>query len=153
MKKIIITFLVPFVSISSLYSQNKTITGRVITEDLEIMPYTQIVINDTVKVGKTDLNGYFKIDIPVSVKKILLRDVGMETTTITLEDSCNEVEIIVMFDIIYDFITLRRVDRLRMKRLKKIPELHRQAFEKGIFKTPIACYTQEIIPYYEKKKK
>lgn len=47
----------------------------------------------------------------------------------------------------YDFITLKKVDRLRMKRFKKLPKLHKEAFEKGIFKTDKACYKQEIIPY------
>jgi len=61
--------MVLYVSLFSLYSQDRTIKGRVITEDLEAMPYTLIVINDTVEVGKSDLNGFFQIVIPVSVKK------------------------------------------------------------------------------------
>ena len=40
-----------------------------------------------------------------------------------------------------------------MKRFKKLPELHKEAFEKGIFKTDEAFYTQEFIPYYKKKQK
>jgi hypothetical protein len=38
-----------------------------------------------------------------------------------------------------------------MKRFKKLPELHKEAFEKGIFKTDKACYTREFIPDYKKK--
>jgi len=53
----------------------------------------------------------------------------------------------------YDFITLKKVDRLRMKRFKQLPEKHKEAFEKGIFKTDMACYTQEFIPDYKKKQK
>lgn len=45
MKISLIICLVFSISIGSLYSQNKTIKGRVITEDLEISPYTSIVIN------------------------------------------------------------------------------------------------------------
>ena len=50
----------------------------------------------------------------------------------------------------YDFITLKKVDKLRMKKFKKLPELHREAFEKGIFKTDKACYSQEFISHYKK---
>jgi lipid II:glycine glycyltransferase (peptidoglycan interpeptide bridge formation enzyme) len=38
-----------------------------------------------------------------------------------------------------------------MKRFRKLTELHKMAFEKGIFKTDKACYMQEFIPYYKKK--
>jgi len=152
MKKLII-FIVLSVSTCSLYSQNKTIKGRVIDDNLETLPYVSILINDTVEVGKTDLNGFFQIDIPISVKKLLFSTVGIELASIELVDKCDEVEVVMMLSSTYDFITLKKVDRLRMKRFKKLPELHKEAFEKGIFKTDKACYTQEFIPYYKKKLK
>ena len=153
MKKLTITFIVIVVSACSLYSQNKTIKGRVITGDFETVPLASIMINDTVEVGRTDLDGVFKIDIPVSVNKILFRSVGMEPAIIELADNCDEVEVVMMLSSTYDFKTLKKVDRLRMKRFKKLPELHKEAFAKGTFKTNKACYTQEFIPYYKKKQK
>lgn len=153
MKKLIITFIVIVVSTCNLYSQNKTIKGRVIDDNLEILPYVSIVIDDTVNVGRTDLNGFFQIDIPVSEEKILFRSVGLELAIIELVDACNEVEVVMMLSGTYDFITLKKADRLRMKRFKKLPALHKEAFAKGIFKTGKACYTQEFMPYYKKKQK
>lgn len=153
MKKLIITFIVVVVSISSLYSQNKTIKGRVIAEDLETVPLASIMINDTVEVAKTDLNGFFQIEIPVSMNKILFEFVGMESAIIELADTCNEVEVVMMFRGTYDFKTLKKVDRLRMKRFKNLPALHKEAFAKGIFKSDKACYTQEFIASYKKKQK
>jgi len=152
MKKILI-IIVLIGATCSLYSQNKTIKGRVIDDDLETLSYVQIVINDTVKVGRTDLNGFSQIDIPFSVKKLLFRDVGMEPASIELADSCDEVEVVMMLWVTYDFMTFKRIDKLRMKSFKKLPELHKEAFEKGIFKTDKACYTQEFIPRYKKKQK
>ena len=153
MKKILIIFIVLSVSTCSLYSQNKTIKGRIISDQLETIPGVLIIINDTIEVGKTDINGFFQIDIPDSEKKILFRYIGLEPTTIELVDKCDEVEVIMMLSGTYDFITLKKVDRFRMKRFKKLPELHKEAFEKGIFKTDEAFYTQEFIPYYKKKQK
>jgi len=147
MKNILIIFIVLSVSTYSLYSQNKTIKGRVISDQLETIPGVLIIINDTIEVGKTDINGFFQINIPVSEKKILFRYVGLEPTTIELLDKYDEVEVVMMLSGTYDFITLKKVDRLRMKRFKKLPKLHKEAFEKGIFKTDKACYKQEIIPY------
>ena len=153
MKKSLIIFILFSVSTSSLFSQNKNIKGRVITEFLEPMPGVAITINDIVKVGETDLNGFFQINIPVSVKKILFQGVGLEPAVIDLGDKCDEAEVVIMPSFTYDFITLKKVDRLRMKRFKKLQEVHKEAFEKGIFKTDIACYTQEFRPYYKKQKK
>jgi len=153
MKKLLIIFIVLSVSTCSLYSQNKSIKGRVIDDNLETLPYVSIKINDTVEVGRTDLNGFFQIDTPISVKKLLFSTVGIELTSIELVDKCDEVEVVMMLSSTYDFVTLKKVDRLRMKRFKKLPELHKEAFERGIFKTDTACYTQEFIPYYKKKQK
>jgi hypothetical protein len=151
LKKLSIIFIVLSVSSFSLYSQNKTVNGRVIDANLETLSYVSIMINDTVKVGRTDLNGFFQIDIPVSEKKILFRSVGMEPATIELADTCGEVEVVMMLSGTYDFKTLKKVDRLRMKRFKKLPEFHKQAFDKGLFKTDKACYTQEFISVAKKK--
>jgi hypothetical protein len=123
----------------------------VISESLETVPGVSIRINDTVEVGQTDLNGFFQIGIPVSVKKILFLSVGLEPATIELADKCDEAEVVMMVGWTYDIMTLRKVDRLRMKRFKKPPQIHKEAFEKGIFKTDSACYTQEFVRYYKKK--
>ena len=147
MKKLLIICLVFSVSVCSLYSQNKTIKGRVISDQFDIIIGVSIMINDSVKVGRTDLKGFFRIEIPDSLKKILFRDVGMESATIELVDKCDEVEVVMMLSGTYDFITLKKADRLRMRRFKKLPELHKEAFAKGIFKTDKACYTQEFMPH------
>ena len=153
MKKLLIMLVVPGLLTSSLYAQNKTIKGRVIDNTLETLAYIPIMTNDTVKVGKTDINGFFHIEIPVSVKKISFRFFGLEVTTIELMDKCDDVDVVMMLSGTYDFITFKKIDKLRLKEFKKLPAIHKEAFEKGIFKTDSACYTQEFIPYYKKKQK
>ena len=151
MKKLIIIYILLCVSTCCLYSQNKTIKGRLVDDNLETLPSVSIMINDTVEVGRTDLKGFFQIDIPVTEKKIVFMFIGLEPATIDFVDKCDEVEVVMMLSGSYDFITLKKVDRLRMKRFKKLPELHKEAFEKGLFKTEKACYTQVFIPYYKKR--
>jgi hypothetical protein len=153
MKKLLIICIVLSVSICSLYSQNKTIKGRVTDDNLETLPNVLIMINDTIQVGRTDLEGFFQIDIPISVKKILFWDLGVDPATIELVDKCDEVELVMMLSCTCDFMTLKKVDRLRMKKFKKLTELHNEAFEKGIFKTEYACYNTEFKPIYQKHKK
>ncbi|EMS31819.1 hypothetical protein C943_01778 [Mariniradius saccharolyticus AK6] len=40
-----------------------------------------------------------------------------------------------------------------MKRFRDLPEIHREAFLKGIFKTEEACYTQVFVPFFERREK
>lgn len=148
MKKLSILIFAFNIIISSLYSQDKTIEGRVIAEDFEILPGVSIMIYDTVEVGRTDLNGFFQIDIPISEKKILFVFVGMEPTNIELADKCDKIEVVMMNIYNYDFISVKRAERKRKNRYNKLPELHKEAFEKGIFKTERACYIREFQSFY-----
>ena len=151
MKKLFMIYLVICFSTSSLYAQNRTIKGRVLDEDLETLPYVSILVNDTVIVGRTDLNGYFQISIPLSEKRLLFNFVGMESASTELADKCNEVEVVMMLSSTYDFITPRKIEKLQLKRFKKLPERHKKAFEKGLFKTGNACYKREYLPYCKAK--
>lgn len=152
MKVLLILFVFLSCPTVCLYSQDKTIKGRVIAEDLGIVPFASIMIYDSVEIGKTDINGFFQIQIPISLNKLLFIFIGMEPTEISLPDTCDEVEVVMMLSGIYDFKTLRKVDRIRMKRFKNLPELHREAFSKGLFKTDRACFTQMFIPSYKRRK-
>ena len=144
MKGIFVVFILMSVSICSLYSQDKTIKGRVISDYFETLAGVSIMISDTVEVGKTDLNGFFQIDIPVTEKSLSFGSVGLDPTTIELVDKCYKIEIVMILSSTYDFISLRRAERKRKKRFKKLLEIHKQAFEKGIFETEYACYNREF---------
>lgn len=152
MKKLLILFIVFNSSIYAVCSQSVTIRGRVIAEDFETLPRVSIMINDTVEVGKTDLEGFFRLDIPASEKQISFDFVGMESVTIELKDHCDSIEVVMMYLNSYDFMSLKRAERKRKKRYKKLPEIHQKAFEKGIFKTDCACYKREFESFYLEKK-
>ena len=147
MKKILILFIGISISTFSLYSQNKTIAGRVITDQFETIPGVFIMINDTVEVGRSDLDGFFQIEIPATAKKISFKYVGVDPTTIELEEKCDKIEVVMMMTGTDDFMSLKRSERMRKKRYKKLPEIHRKAYENGIFKTAKACYNREFEPY------
>lgn len=122
-----------------------------ISEDYETVPGALIVTNDTIEVGATDLDGFFQIEIPLTVQRISFDLVGIERAVIELADNCNEIEVVMMLSGTYDFMTPKKVDKLRLKRFKKLPEIHRKAFEKGILKTDKACYIHEFIADNRKK--
>lgn len=148
--KILITVLM-LTSFWAVKAQDLVLKGRIISENLGVLPEVKITNNENELLGITDIEGRFEISIPNEVLKLNVSLVGMEPTIIELSGNCNFLEVVVMIDAIYDFMSSKRVDRLRMKRFKKLPELHKEAFEKGIFKTNKACYTQEFIPFRKKK--
>ena len=153
MKKLLILLIFVSFSVDSLFAQTKTIKGRVIDDFLEPISGVLIKINDTSEVGKTDLNGYFQIEIPVSVIKITFMYIGYERGNIELMDNYDGVEVIMMSIGTYDFMSIKKENRLRKKRFKQLPDLHKQAFEKSIFKTKEPCYKQDFITIYNKKQK
>ena len=148
MKKLLTILILLSFSICNIYSQNKIIKGRVISDDLEYLPRAFIIINDSIEVGKTDLKGYFKIDVPAHIKKIKFMYVGLYTANIQLVDNCEEVEVVMMRSETDDFFSLKRAEMKKKKRFKKIPKIHKQAFEKGIFEIKEPCYEREFEPYY-----
>jgi hypothetical protein len=148
MRKFKIILILFIFSIYGASSQSKTIKGRVITEDLESLPYVQIMINDTIEVGKTDMNGFFLINVDNSVQNLKFNYVGVETTNIFLENNCSYIEVVMMLLFTYDFISLRRAERKRKRRFKNLKDIHKKAFEEGIFKTKGPCYNREFESFY-----
>jgi hypothetical protein len=60
------------------------------------------------------------------------------------------MEIILMYSVNYDYNSLKKVDKLRMKRFEKLTELHLAAYKKGIFSTQQSCYEQKFKPIAKK---
>jgi|SRR5690554_805615 len=143
-----IIFLISAVT-GNLFCQTRTISGRILSEDLEELPVVGIHQIDTTLIGKTDINGHFSIEIPSDTDSLILTFIGFEWTTIKLQANCDTLEVVMMYDVIYDFISARKIDRLRKKRFEKLPVIHQQAYEKGLFKTESPCYTQVFNSYFD----
>ena len=151
--RIITTVSILFIIIGfNLNGQRKVITGRVIDEDFETIPEAMIQDSDTVLIGKTDLDGYLKIEIPTVTDTLFFRFIALEWKTIKLNPNCDTIDVIMMYDAIYDFMTASRIDRLRKKRFARLAELHQVAYEKGLFTTKHPCYEQSFVPIKERLK-
>lgn len=137
-------------STGELHSQTKTVTGKVVDNDLKPIGFVFIYMYDTLQIGKTGQDGVFSIDVPRTVSKLSFSTVGMESAHVTLEDTCLEVELVMQLACTCDFMTMDEVERYRMKQFKKLPHLHQQAFEQGIFKSNKPSYIREFIPFFKK---
>lgn len=131
----------------NLNAQTRTLIGRVIAEDFDPLPVLEIKSVTNVILGKTDMKGRFKIIIPQDIDRLSFTYLGMESTEIKLMKDCDTIELIMMYDAIYDFITLRKVDRLRKKRFDKLSSLHEDAVKNGLFENSLICYQREFKKY------
>ena len=127
--------------ISFFASAQLTLSGKVIEEfDLIGMPGVRIMTSDTLELATTDLDGNFEIQLPIQADTLLLGSVGMEWMLIKLPTNCSRLEMVMMPYVVYDFITARTQDRKRYRRFRSLSSKHKQAFEKGIFKSATPCF-------------
>jgi hypothetical protein len=134
--EILLLIIVPILSNGQV-----TITGKVIDEfDLTPIPEVKIQDADTVALGMTDKNGNFEIQLP-SGKLNCLSFIGMERTSIKVPSDCGKLEIIMMVDVIYDYVSGRRLNKKRYRLFTELPDKDHQAFEKGIFTSNAPCFT------------
>jgi hypothetical protein len=147
MKAFLIFFII-VLSASILSAQEtKVIKGRIISEDLELLPKAMIYNMDTIVLGSTDLDGYFKIEVPVETNKLLLGFIGMEWTLVKIENNCQNLEMIMMTDVIYDFIPIKRINSKRHKRFKELPKKYLEAYGQGIFISSVPCVSYVFKKY------
>ncbi|TDE09030.1 hypothetical protein [Dyadobacter psychrotolerans] len=123
-----------------LLQAQRTITGKVINETgLTIITGAKIQSLDRLLLGSTDRSGFFKIELPPGCNQLLINSLGMESMSIAITDTCNYLEIILMNDTIYDFVTSQVANRRRHRKFKNLKNKHRQAGDKGIFTSNIPC--------------
>ena len=97
--------------------------------------------SDTEKVlDTTDMNGGFEFKNSSNIKKIKFLFVMTQEEEIQISDTCNHVELILLEEWTYDFVSLKTADRKKRRDRKRIlPKLYAEAYEKGIFKNNKSC--------------
>ena len=139
-----ITFFISlFFCFFSAFGQ-RNFSGKTIDQFLESAIGITIFDKDTIKIGQSDLDGYFQIKLPKETDTLIFAGVGYEWATIAVPKECKDLEIILFLASTYDFMSPKKVDRLRKKEFEKLPELHSQAFQKGLFKTERPCVNRNF---------
>ncbi len=140
-----LTFLL-LLTTSMVSAQSRNLTGTVIDEELERMPYIIIYDQDTVPIGKTDSMGNFEIILPQSSPKLVFGYVGMEWEIISVPDDCEHLEVIMLLCCKYGYRSHRKIDRLRKRQFDNRMELHVEAFKRGLFNAERPCFSYTFIP-------
>lgn len=69
----------------------------------------------------------------------MLRKPEMEWTTIKISDTCSYLEVIMMHCVIYDYITIKKINKKRFKRFRSLNKIHLKAYKQGLFKYREPC--------------
>jgi len=114
---------------------------------MEMLPGAKIFDKDTTLLETSDWDGYFNINLLEDSDTLIIAYIGMESSKISIPKRCENLEIILLEDGTYDFMSSNKIDRLRRKRFDRLPELHSKAFQNGLFKTEAPCFKREFDPY------
>jgi hypothetical protein len=145
----IFVFLFFIVIACDLAGQSRTISGKVIGSEFRtkkskdpyefwVLSNAKIFWRDSL-IGTADDKGEFKIEIPEKVDEIKIGWIGMYPDKIRITGNCDYLEVLLLPDAIYDFVTVKKEEKLRMKDRAILPELYKKAFEQGIFRKEEPC--------------
>lgn len=135
-----------FLSIN-LNGQSRIIRGRVLSEDLEPLPGLKIRDSNDSTLGITDMDGQFEINIDSQTDSLFFRYIGMEWTDVRLNQNCDLVEVLIMYDVLYHYISSKKIDRLRKRRFEDLSKKHYEAVEKDLFTSKNICFERSFEPY------
>lgn len=144
MRQVLLLALLLTSLLANAQTRTRTIAGRVLFDDLSPGYEATIWVYDTLQLGTSGLNGDFTIELPTNADKMVIRMLGMETASVKLPQDCSRLEVVMIPDVIYHYRSHQKVDRRRKRSFDNIPELHSNAFAKGLFTTPTPCYTREF---------
>lgn len=140
-----ILLFVFFLVTGNVSGQTRTINGKVIDDQLRPIIGARINNADTTLLTTSDNNGNFSLDIPANTKSLIVNGIGFEWKLLDLTNECSYLEIIMLNSGSYDFMSARKVDRLRKKYFDTLPKLHQAAYDKGVFKVTKPCYEDKFI--------
>lgn len=143
--KILITLFLLSSNIFDVLGQ-RTIRGRILDDNMDILPKARIYNEDTLLLGETDLEGYFEVIVSKENDKVIIGFIGYEWATISVPENCDYLEVILQpYALIHDKSS-QKIDRLRKKEFDKLPDLHKRAVDKGLFTIGEPCYHRQFIP-------
>ncbi|HEY9195549.1 MAG TPA: TonB-dependent receptor [Mucilaginibacter sp.] len=97
MKKNLLTILLLFSCLSSVFAQNRVITGKVTDQkDGSALPGVSVTVKGTSGLGtQTDLNGSYSLSVPASAKVLVFRFIGYTSIEVPINKAVINTALIV----------------------------------------------------------
>lgn len=122
-------------------AQTRTITGKVVYDsDFAGVPEVKVQDRNAVVLGGTNKDGVFQITIPTDTEELLLTTISLEPTRIKVPPGCNKLEVIMLVDVIHDYISERKIKKKRYHAFKERLRKHQMVHDKGIFTSGVPCF-------------
>ncbi|RWY52591.1 SusC/RagA family TonB-linked outer membrane protein [Mucilaginibacter gilvus] len=95
MKKILLSFLLLFTSITFAFSQNSVVTGKVTDQkDGSALPGVTVTVKGFPTIGtQTDINGNYKITLPTGAKALMFNYIGYTPLEVAISGSVMNAQI------------------------------------------------------------
>lgn len=143
-------FLFPLLNLSA---QTRSLSCKVIDQEFNPLYQVYIQYSDTSYASPVDKGARFIFTIPANIKSITFSNVGFEPLNIELTDTCDQLDIVLLFNWTYDFKTVKQINKLRKRQFDKLPELHLTAYRNGVFQNSAPCYKAIFLPFIPGKDK
>jgi hypothetical protein len=139
MKNLNYIFIFAFLQLT--FGQERVITGRILDGNSNLSPFPGVIItSDSKVIDTTDLNGNFRFKLSPEIKEIEINFIGIQEEQVIISENCNHIGVILLYEGIYDFVTLKAAERKRKRyRNKVLPKLYAEAYEKKLFGTEKSC--------------
>lgn len=141
-KLTLLSVLIPLLS----FGQTRRITGKIIDDHFETLPFVGIYTTGHMLLGKASINGEFTLDIPEKTETLLFAAVSYEHTLIKIINKCEYIEVVMIEAANFHYISNAKIDRIRKREFNKLLSVHTKAFQKGVFLSSSPCYKQEFEP-------
>ena len=116
-----------------VFCQTKTITGKIINEDFEVLNGATIQTLDSIYTTQSDDKGKFRLEVPMNCKRIQVWLIGMEPEKVKLKSRCY-VNIVLVNDVVVEFETIDEPKQDYLNRRRRADsEVFKKAYEQGIF--------------------
>ncbi len=91
MRRLVLLMLVAVLPVGQLLAQSKTITGKVTDEKGNGISNASISIKGSEAGATSDVNGIFSVEVPVSLKVLVISAVGYADQKISITDQKSSI--------------------------------------------------------------
>jgi len=135
MIKYFLVFFMLFLSYNFVYSQNRVISGMVVDDSPELYPIigVSVIINDSINITETGVDGSFQFETSLPVYKLSFSLVNYERVDLMLLEKCNIVDVVMITDATYDFMSYRKINKERRKNTRNFQSYIKKRMRKAYF--------------------
>ena len=117
---------------SILLSQERTLVGRIVTDNFEPAGFAQIQTLSGKPLGSADANGYFSISMGSEMDSVVIVWVAYRAEYLGVKN-IDTLNLIMLPERIIEFDTYEQEVSFEKKRNKKREKLYKHAYEQGVF--------------------